>query len=64
MSATQKLSQQQIELEFAYTEPLASCMDPTITAAGDLRNCRRPKKHAGVHASGFGEQHEQWGQGR
>lgn len=45
------------EKEFAYTPWAASCQDPTLTTEGDLRECRRPKNHKGVHASGFGKDH-------
>lgn len=64
MSFPEKVRQEFIEMEFAYTEPTAGCLDPHITPDGDLRECRRPKKHADVHASGYGDQHVQWGKGR
>lgn len=44
---------QDLELEMAFTTWEGSCQDPHITHGGDLRQCRRPKNHEGVHASGF-----------
>lgn len=48
------------EREFAYTRWENACQDPTIFYHHDLRECRRPKNHEGVHASGFGPALKVW----
>lgn len=53
MSAEKPTGIEQIELEMAYTTWEQSCKDPVIDPYGDLRECRRDKRHVGPHASGF-----------
>lgn len=48
------------ENEFAFTTWEFSCRDPRVVH-GDLRECRRAKKHDGPHASGFDTNYREWG---
>ena len=64
-----------VELEMIYTSWDASCQDPAYlggspdglpdaleaSVIGSFRECRRPKHHAGPHASGFGKFYREWG---
>lgn len=52
--------QDDIQHEMAYTTYTESCRDAHITPEGDLRECRRMKRHALPHASGYGTRHRQW----
>ncbi|HXV92754.1 MAG TPA: hypothetical protein VD813_05610 [Pseudonocardia sp.] len=49
-------SDDQLDLEFAYTSHRDSCRDPY----SPLRYCRRPTGHAGRHASGYGSHRTRW----
>lgn len=53
-----------IQTEMAYTTYDESCRDPYLTNGADfpaeLRECRRPKRHNGNHASGFGRGYVEW----
>lgn len=53
-----------IQTEMAYTTYDESCRDPYLTDGADfpaeLRECRRPKRHQGNHASGFGRHFVEW----
>ncbi len=46
----------QLDLEFAYTSWPESCRDPSPT----MQQCRRPYRHDGDHAAGYGEQRRRW----
>lgn len=48
------------EREFAYTLWEHCCKDPAVVD-NQLRECRRPAKHTGKHASGFGPALRLWG---
>jgi hypothetical protein len=52
--------QDRIEHEMAYTAYTDSCQDAHITPEGELRECRRSKRHAPPHASGYRDRHRQW----
>lgn len=54
------LDTKDFEQEFAYTTWEQSCKDPAVIQ-GDLRECRRPKGHKSVHASGHGKDLLMWG---
>lgn len=49
--------------EMQYTTWEQSCKDPAAFGS-DLRECRRPAKHAGPHASGFVTSYKEWGHTR
>ena len=57
-------TQSSIENEMSYTTYGESCKDPYLTDGvsfpPDLRECRRPKRHEGNHASGFGSRFQEW----
>ena len=49
-----------IQREMVFTDWNASCQDVHVTPSGELRECRRAKRHTPPHASGYGTRHEQW----
>ena len=52
--------QEAVQKEMAYTDLHGSCKDVHVTPTGELRECRRAKRHTPPHASGYGTRHEQW----
>lgn len=57
---TERDVQDAIQREMAYTTYAESCKDPHITPDADMRECRRAKRHAPPHASGYAKYHVQW----
>lgn len=51
---------EQTEREMSWTTWSDSCKDPTLTAGGEARNCRRQRGHEGWHASGFKAGYYTW----
>lgn len=49
-------SDEQLDLEFAYTSHRDSCQD----LHSPLRYCRRPAGHSGRHAAGYGAHRTRW----
>lgn len=49
-------SDEQLDLEFAYTSHRDSCQDPH----SPFYYCRRPAGHSGAHAAGYGSLRIRW----
>ena len=52
--------QDAIQREMAHTGYDTSCADVHITPNGELRECRRGKRHAPPHASGYATRFQTW----
>ncbi|MDP9407391.1 MAG: hypothetical protein M3P95_05840 [Actinomycetota bacterium] len=53
-------SEADLDREFAFTPWRGSCRDPYIAPDGEPRQCRRPRGHDGMHASGYASHRELW----